>query len=148
MVSTTCTVNGHPCTCTCTRVLDVPWLARHRLGTCTCTWDLYTVAVPFKHPHTVVQVHMHGICGERSIHTCIPGEWRLHFSIHVHTCTCTCIGHRKRYPLYTKQCRVYSGTSLLRTPWGCCKVSCIERCPHFRGEFLLRQHIWDVAKCP
>ena len=26
------------------------------------------------------------------------------------------------------------------------KVSCIERCPHFRGK--LRKHIWDIAKCP
>ena len=26
------------------------------------------------------------------------------------------------------------------------KVSCIERCPHFRGEFLLRKHTWDKAK--
>ena len=25
------------------------------------------------------------------------------------------------------------------------KVSCIERCPHFRGKFLLMGHI---AKCP
>ena len=42
----------------------------------------------------------------------------------------------------------YSGTSLLWTPWGPSKVSCIERCPHFRGKFLLRKHIWDIAKCP
>ena len=42
----------------------------------------------------------------------------------------------------------YSGTSLLWTPWGPNKVSCIERCPHFRGKFLLRKHIWDIAKCP
>ena len=27
----------------------------------------------------------------------------------------------------------YSGTPLLWTPWGPSKVSCIERCPHFRG---------------
>ena len=25
------------------------------------------------------------------------------------------------------------------------KVSCLERCPHFRGKFTLRKHIW---KCP
>ena len=43
---------------------------------------------------------------------------------------------------------MYSGTSLLWTPWGPSKVSCIERCPHFRGKFLLRKHIWDIAKCP
>ena len=30
----------------------------------------------------------------------------------------------------------------------CSKVSYIERCPHFRGKFLVRKHIWDVAKCP
>ena len=28
------------------------------------------------------------------------------------------------------------------------KVSCIERCPHIRGKFLLRKHIWVTAKCP
>ena len=39
----------------------------------------------------------------------------------------------------------YSGTSLLWTPWGPSKVSW---CPHFRGKFLLRKHIWDIAKCP
>ena len=46
--------------------------------------------------------------------------------------------------------RYYSGTPLLWTPWGPSKVSskCIERCPHFRGKFILREHIWDVAKCP
>ena len=42
---------------------------------------------------------------------------------------------------------VCSGTSLLWTPWGPSKVSCIERCPHFRGKCLLRKHIWDLAKC-
>ena len=42
----------------------------------------------------------------------------------------------------------YSGTPLLWTPWGPSKVSCIERCPHFRGKFLLRKHIWDIVKCP
>ena len=42
------------------------------------------------------------------------------------------------------QCRVfpmqlsYSGTPLLWTPWGPSKLSCIERCPHFRGKFILR----------
>jgi len=24
----------------------------------------------------------------------------------------------------------------------------IERCPHFRGIFTWKQHIWDIAKCP
>ena len=43
---------------------------------------------------------------------------------------------------------VYSGTPLLWTPWGLGEVSCIERCPHFRDKFLLRKHIWDIAKCP
>ena len=27
-------------------------------------------------------------------------------------------------------------------------MSCIERCPHFRGKFILREHIWDIVKCP
>ena len=43
---------------------------------------------------------------------------------------------------------IYSGTPLLWTPWGPGEVSCIERCPHFRGRFILRKHIWDIAKCP
>ena len=43
---------------------------------------------------------------------------------------------------------MYSGTPLMWTPWGPGEVSCIERCPHFRGKFLLRKHIWDIAKCP
>ena len=43
---------------------------------------------------------------------------------------------------------VYSGTPLLRTPWGPGEVSCIERCPHLCGKFILRKHIWDIAKCP
>ena len=30
---------------------------------------------------------------------------------------------------------VYSGAPLLWTPWGPGEVSCIERCPHFRGKF-------------
>ena len=42
----------------------------------------------------------------------------------------------------------YSGTPLLWTPCGPSKVSCIERCPHFRGKFLLRKYIWDIVKCP
>ena len=42
-----------------------------------------------------------------------------------------------------------SETPLLWTPWGRSKVSFIERCPHFRGKFILRQHnIWDIVKCP
>ena len=33
--------------------------------------------------------------------------------------------------------------------WGPGEVSCIERCPHFRGKFIiLRKHVWDIAKCP
>ena len=31
---------------------------------------------------------------------------------------------------------------------GTSKVSCIERLPHFRGKFLSRKPIWDIAKCP
>ena len=43
----------------------------------------------------------------------------------------------------------YSGTPLLWTPWGPGEVPCIERCPHFfRGNLLLRNRTWDVAKCP
>ena len=42
----------------------------------------------------------------------------------------------------------YNGTPLLWTPWGPGKVSCVERCPHFSGKFILRKHIWDIAKCP
>ena len=34
------------------------------------------------------------------------------------------------------------------TPWGPGDVSCIGRCPHFRGKFILRKLIWDIAKCP
>ena len=37
----------------------------------------------------------------------------------------------------------YSGTPLMWTPWGPGEVSCIEKCPHFRGKFI---HIWDTAK--
>ena len=43
---------------------------------------------------------------------------------------------------------VYSGAPLLWTLWGPGKVSYIERCPHFRGKFLLGKHIWVTAKCP
>ena len=36
--------------------------------------------------------------------------------------------------------------------WGPGEVSYIhvhvERCPHFRGKFPLRKHIWDTVKCP
>ena len=42
----------------------------------------------------------------------------------------------------------YSGTPLLWTLWGPGKVSCIERCPHFRGKFLIRngtqQSAWNT----
>ena len=50
--------------------------------------------------------------------------------------------------LHDHDATTYSGTPLLWTPWGPSKVSCMERCPHFRGKFLLRKHIWDIAKCP
>ena len=46
---------------------------------------------------------------------------------------------------------MYSGTSLLWTPWGPGEMSCIERCPHLslRGiHTYLRKHIWDTAKRP
>ena len=33
--------------------------------------------------------------------------------------------------------QVCSGSPLLWTPWGPGEVSCRERCPHFRGKFLL-----------
>ena len=46
------------------------------------------------------------------------------------------------------KCPVYSGTPLLWTPRGPGEVSCIERCPHFRGKFPLRNCNWDIAKCP
>ena len=32
--------------------------------------------------------------------------------------------------------------------WGPSNVSCIERCPHFRGKFILREYIWDIVRCP
>ena len=38
--------------------------------------------------------------------------------------------------------------SIVWTHWGPGKVSCIGRCPHFRGKFTLRKHIWDTSKCP
>ena len=43
------------------------------------------------------------------------------------------------------KCPVYSGTPLLWTPWGPGKVSCMERCPHFRSKFLA---FLGIAKCP
>ena len=44
------------------------------------------------------------------------------------------------------KCLVYSGTPLM---WGPDEVSCIERCSHFSGKFLLRKRIWYmyIAKC-
>ena len=38
------------------------------------------------------------------------------------------------------ECPVYSGITLLRAPWEPGEVSCIERCPHFRGKFTLKKH--------
>ena len=32
---------------------------------------------------------------------------------------------------------IYSGTPPLWSPWGHSRVSCIERCPHFRNKFTL-----------
>ena len=41
---------------------------------------------------------------------------------------------------------LYSGTPLLWTPWGptCSKVSCIEKCPHFRGKFVFKRAIFGT----
>ena len=36
------------------------------------------------------------------------------------------------------------GIPLMWAPWGPGDVSCIERCPHFRGKFLIREHVWDI----
>ena len=41
----------------------------------------------------------------------------------------------------------YSGPPLIWTPWAPGKVSCIERCPYFRGKVTLRMRIGDIAKC-
>ena len=32
----------------------------------------------------------------------------------------------------------FSGTPLMWTPWGLGEVSCIERCPHFRGKISIK----------
>ena len=34
---------------------------------------------------------------------------------------------------------------LLWTPWGPGEVSCIKRCPRFKGKFVLRKHISKVS---
>ena len=51
--------------------------------------------------------------------------------------------------------RIQWNPSIVDTLWGPSKVSCIERCPHFRGKlFLLRKHILGhskvslVQRCP
>ena len=44
------------------------------------------------------------------------------------------------------KCLVYSGAPLLWTPWGPGEVPCIDRCPHFRGKFVPRKHVWDTGK--
>ena len=54
-------------------------------------------------------------------------------------------GERERGMEGTVSICMYSGAPLLWTPWGPGKVSCIERCPHLRGKFLFRKHIWDIA---
>ena len=44
----------------------------------------------------------------------------------------------------------YSGTTLLWTPWEPGKVSCIERCPHFRvikKAYLGRSKIPLIQRC-
>ena len=46
---------------------------------------------------------------------------------------------------------MYSGTPLLWTPWRPGGVSCIERCPHFRGEYMCilgRSIVSLVQRCP
>ena len=72
----------------------------------------------------------------------------------MHKAKCGCPGYKTNFmslrifdsvTVFEMQCR---GTSLLWTPLGPDEVSCIERCPHFRGKFISRKHIWDVAKCP
>ena len=50
--------------------------------------------------------------------------------------------------MYIKRLSYSSGAPLLRTPWGPGEVSCIERCPHFRGKFLLRKHYLRHRKVP
>ena len=74
-------------------------------------------------------------------------------SLHVHICilSVAVLLHVRTCTLYLYT--IYSGTPLLCghsvwTPWGPGKVSCIERCPHFSGKFLLRKDTWDIAKCP
>ena len=47
-----------------------------------------------------------------------------------------------------EKCLVYSKTPLMWTLSGPGEVSCIERCSHFRGKFILRKHIWNITKCP
>ena len=50
---------------------------------------------------------------------------------------CGHLGDLVKYP-------VYSGTPLLWTPWGPGEVSCIERCPHFRGINLLQESVFGT----
>jgi hypothetical protein len=33
-------------------------------------------------------------------------------------------------------------------PWDVPKVSLIERCSHFTGQFALRTAVWDQMRCP
>ena len=83
--------------------------------------------------------------------TCFwPGgsmPWQWHGDIYWHLYWCgdtatysySCVsGFELIRELYTVE------PPLLWTPLGPSKVSCIERCPHFRGDFPLRKHIWDV----
>ena len=43
------------------------------------------------------------------------------------------------------KCPVHSGTPVLWPPGGPSEVSCIKRCPHFRGK---ESTFCDIAKCP
>ena len=44
-----------------------------------------------------------------------------------------------------KVLRVYSGTSLIRTPMGQKKASLLVRCPNFRG---CKSGTWGAKRCP
>ena len=44
--------------------------------------------------------------------------------------------------------KVYSGTSLIRTPLGQKKLSLLVRCPDFRGCNVDKQGVWDSQMCP
>ena len=41
---------------------------------------------------------------------------------------------------------IHSGAPLLWTLWGSGEVSCIERCPHFRGKFIYQETIFGMQQ--